>query len=278
MVVIHQADVLYMQNWDHVNFILSKCNKLPLTDHNSEFFRIRPYFLNEKGAEHRQLIITSHFSEPKIQGFFREFGKSCSGTVWVKKNWGDGDIGSVYSKVHQVFQSFPCNSFETEHDDRFNFFSKRMLTQLVKINHCHTMIIAPSYFSYVRIRNELLRLEANASFICEYSRESEISRSRSNFFHGKTSILLYSGRFHFFRRFKIRGALHVIFYALPEYPHFFSEIVNNLGNGLNDSIKSAGASCSVLISKFDKLSLERVVGVDRCEGILSSKKSVFMLD
>ena len=30
-------------------------------------------------------------------------------------------------------------------------------------------------------------------FICEYSRESEISRGRSQFFHGKADIMLYSG-------------------------------------------------------------------------------------
>jgi hypothetical protein len=36
-------------------------------------------------------------------------------------------------------------------------------------------------------------------FVSEYSRDSEISRGRSRFFHGQKDILLFSGRAHFFR-------------------------------------------------------------------------------
>lgn len=44
-------------------------------------------------------------------------------------------------------------------------------------------------------------VQANVAFISEYSRESEISRGRSQFFHGTKEILLYSGRAHFFRSY-----------------------------------------------------------------------------
>ena len=118
MVIIHQADVLYMQNWDHLSYILGKCNNLPENDHESDFSRIRPYFLDDKSSEHRQLIVVSHFNEPKIQALFREFGKSCAGNVRVKKEWGDGCIPWVQSKIHQVFQVVPCASFQTDEDDR----------------------------------------------------------------------------------------------------------------------------------------------------------------
>ena len=70
--------------------------------------------------------------------------------------------------------------------------------------------------------------QANAAFVCEYSRDSEISRGRSRFVHGQTDILLYSGRAHFFRRLMMRGALNIVFYSLPEYPNFYSEFVNML--------------------------------------------------
>jgi hypothetical protein len=42
-------------------------------------------------------------------------------------------------------------------------------------------------------------LQVNAAYISEYSRDSEVSRGRSRFFHGQKDILLYSGRAHFFR-------------------------------------------------------------------------------
>ena len=59
-----------------------------------------------------------------------------------------------------------------------------MLDQILKIKQKHTLIVAPSYLSYVRLRNELLRRNVDAAFVCEYSRDSEISRGRSRFFHG----------------------------------------------------------------------------------------------
>ena len=48
----------------------------------------------------------------------------------------------------------------------------------------------------------------------------------------------------------IRGALHVMFYSLPEYPQFYSEIVNLIGSGVSEELKHiSGTSCTVLMSK-----------------------------
>ena len=276
VIILHQADVIYMQNMEHAQFILSKCNQLPEHDHDTDFSRIRPYFLNDKSMEHRQLIITTHFNDPKIQSLMREFGKSCAGNVRVKKQWGEGCVSLVTSKIHQVFQMIKPASFETDSDERFNYFRDKVLSQILRLDQKHTLIITPSYLDYVRIRNELLRQEASAVFVSEYSRDSEISRGRSRFFHGQKSILLYSGRSHFFRRFLIRGALHIIFYSIPEYPHFYNEIVNVLGSGLSETAKDSGMSCTVLTSKYEQIALERVVGTSRVEYMMTSKKSVFM--
>ena len=67
VVALHRADVLYMQNWDHVSFVLDRCNLLPERDNGTDFARTRPYFLEEKGKERRQLIVASAFNEPKVQ-------------------------------------------------------------------------------------------------------------------------------------------------------------------------------------------------------------------
>ena len=45
----------------------------------------------------------------------------------------------------------------------------------------------------------LLYVQASVAYVSEYSRDSEVSRGRSKFFHGKTDLMLYSGRAHFFR-------------------------------------------------------------------------------
>lgn len=46
------------------------------------------------------------------------------------------------------------------------------------------------------------------------------------FFHTEAHFLLYSERVHFFRRFRIKGIRHIIFYQPPTYPHFYSEMCN----------------------------------------------------
>ena len=46
------------------------------------------------------------------------------------------------------------------------------------------------------------------------------------FFHGKRHLMLYTGRCHFYKRFRIKGVRHIVFYELPIQPHFYSEICN----------------------------------------------------
>ena len=81
VVFLHQSDVLYMQNWEHVEYIMSRTNKLAENDHGTDFSRIRPYILEGKSAEHRQLIITTQFNDPIFQSFFRTHGHSMAGII-----------------------------------------------------------------------------------------------------------------------------------------------------------------------------------------------------
>jgi U3 small nucleolar RNA-associated protein 25 len=282
MTYLHQADVLYMQNWDHVTDLFKNLNLMPKSNHDTDFSRVRPYFLEGKAGEHNQLVVTSKFNDPLIWSVFRRYGKSVAGHVRFKAGWGDvGCLGGVTSSVKQIFQVIPCPDPMQQESIRFDYFKKNVLGPMLRLNQTRTLIVTPSYISYIKVRNELMREEANAAFVCEYSRESEISRGRSRFFHGDKNIMLYSGRAHFFRRFLIKGACHVVFYSLPEYAHFYPELVNTIqesedasgtGNGNNKS----SISCTVLYTKFEKLALERIVGAKRCEHMLSSSKSTFM--
>lgn len=162
MIILHQADVMYMQSWDHVEYILKNTNKLPTSDKNeTDYSRVRPYFLEEQGNKHRQLIITSNFNESSIQSLFREHGVSISGTIRLKKNWGDGVLPHVVSRVKQVFQVIPTHSFEAQADERFIYFKDVVLSQVLALNQGHTLIVTPSYLDYVRVRNELIRKDVS---------------------------------------------------------------------------------------------------------------------
>ncbi len=279
VVYLHQADVLFMQNWDHVEYILKNINKLPQSDHEIDFSRVRPYFLEGNGNKHKQVIINSAFNEPLIQAAFRDHAKSVAGIIKVKKDWNDGNITQVGSKINQVFTLLKTPSFSDNEDVRFQYFRDNILSKLLATSQTRTLIVTPSYISYVRVRNEMIKRDANAAYVCEYSRDSEISRGRSRFYQGINHLMLYSGRSHFFNRYKIRGAMHLIFYSLPEYAHYYPEIVNVIGDIPSDAKNNANnnvTSCTVLFTQFEKMALERLVGKQRCDHIFASDKTTFM--
>eukprot|EP00465_Bigelowiella_longifila_P004768 CAMPEP_0185262624 /NCGR_PEP_ID=MMETSP1359-20130426/10725_1 /TAXON_ID=552665 /ORGANISM="Bigelowiella longifila, Strain CCMP242" /LENGTH=158 /DNA_ID=CAMNT_0027849621 /DNA_START=348 /DNA_END=824 /DNA_ORIENTATION=+ len=113
---------------------------------------------------------------------------------------------------------------------------------------------------------------------CEYTQDREISRARQLFFQGDVQYLLMTERFYFFKRYRIRGAHHCIFYAPPEHCDFYYEVLNLLqptGGGLLDSSFSALSAawsdnmCAILYTKYDVLSLARIVGEQRAQRMVA---------
>ncbi|KAJ1442930.1 digestive organ expansion factor [Ochromonadaceae sp. CCMP2298] len=103
VVLLHRADVLYMQNWEHVQHVLGLSNKLPnamLPD--TDFSRVRQYFLEGRAVQRRQLLLSSRFNEPELQSFFRTHARSIAGSVRLRRHWGEGCLGQVLCDVRQV--------------------------------------------------------------------------------------------------------------------------------------------------------------------------------
>jgi len=44
--VMDQSDVMTMQNWEHVQFVLSNLNELPKEAHDTDFSRVKPWYLD----------------------------------------------------------------------------------------------------------------------------------------------------------------------------------------------------------------------------------------
>jgi hypothetical protein len=160
MVLMPQADVMYMQNWEHVDFVLRHTNKLPNAAHDTDYSRVRQYFLEGRGARHRQLVMSSHFNEPELQAFFREYAQSLAGSVRLKRDWGKGQLSRVVSSAKQVFQLVPgVKDFESQEEARFKYFKESVLAPVLRLEQKHTLIVTPSYLQYIRVRNELMSQE-----------------------------------------------------------------------------------------------------------------------
>lgn len=142
----------------------------------------------------------------------------------------------------------------------------------------HTAIFVPSYFDFVRLRNYFKREAIECAQISEYSQPKQIQRARTYFRQGKQPFLLFTERFYFFFRYRIQGIKNIIFYELPHYSTFYTEILNYMDTRKSHSDSQTNpVTCTVLYTKSNALRLARVVGSQRCRRMISFDKQVYML-
>ncbi|KAJ4939908.1 hypothetical protein JOQ06_029344 [Pogonophryne albipinna] len=273
MLVVDQADVLLMQNWEHVLHVMQHINLQPLDPHGVDFSRVRMWNLNNWARHYRQTMVFSSIQDPQINNILTKQCANYRGQIATKNMPETGSICQVLVQLPHVFQMFPSDSF-MDHDARFQFFLDKVLPQYRDSVMSHTLIYVPSYFDYVRLRNHMKKEEINFASICEYSSKSEVSRARHFFQKGDHQFLLFTERFHFYKRYTIKGIQNLIFYGLPSYPHFYSEVCNMLAAGGRG--EEASWTCTALYSRYDAHKLAAISGVQRAGQMLHSNKTVHL--
>lgn len=292
--LLTRADVLMMQNWDHVTDVLALLNGQPRETNETDFSRVRHYFLDGQAERWRQVIVMAPFLDPLMLSSFKRYAKSSAGQVRVRRRipTEDASITKVIIPTRQVFQRVPCVNFASQGDDRVSYFTNHILPQLFKQGkqQKHTLIFIPSYFDFVSLRNVLLKRELEFVSVTEYARVSETTRGRARFLQGRKPWMLYTGRAHFFFRHVIKGARHVVFVGLPEYSNYYPDHLNILNEGLDilasrsatdddeDGLNyaAATASCLTLFTKFEVLALERIVGYSFSNRMVKGERSTFL--
>ena len=76
-------------------------------------------------------------------------------------------------------------------------------------------------------------------------------------------------------RFVIRGVKHLVFYELPTYPHFYSELCNMLEQPRRH-IGDKNFTCTALYTKYDAQKLAAIVGLERASIMIGSEKKTHM--
>ncbi|KAI5074322.1 hypothetical protein GOP47_0010283 [Adiantum capillus-veneris] len=268
ILVIDYADVILMQNWAHVTEIGEQLNQIPTQQNGTDFMRIRELFLNGHGRFFRQTLILSAFTDAGINAFFNRSCLNHAGKVKLRCEY-PGVLSKMLLQVRQVYERISCTSLTDVDEARFKLFTKQIFGPLKESLQGGIMIFVSAYFDFVRLRNFLKAENVSFCLLGEYTKQSDISRARAWFFHGKRRLMLYTERAHFYHRYKIRGIKELIFYSLPENAEFYAEITNMM-EGLENP------SSSVLFSQFDNLKLERVVGSSRAKRMLKSDNKTFM--
>ncbi|NWS89294.1 DIEXF factor, partial [Toxostoma redivivum] len=274
ILIIDQADIYLMQNWEHVLHLMKHINLLPLDSHGVDFSRVRMLNLNNWSKYYRQTLLFSALQDPQINSVFNKHCFNYTGQVAVRNVPLTGSISHVMVQLPHVFRRLEADSVTSVIDARFQFFIDKVLPEYRDAIMSHTLIYVPSYFDYVRLRNYFKKEDLNFTHICEYTKKAAVCRARRFFLKGEKQFLLFTERFHFYKRYTIKGIRNLIFYELPTYSHFYSEICNMLK--ARDSGVDATWTCTVLYSKYDAQKLAAVVGIDRTAQMLQSKKNVHL--
>ncbi|XP_029449151.1 digestive organ expansion factor homolog [Rhinatrema bivittatum] len=274
ILIIDQADIYLMQNWEHVLHLMSHLNLQPLDSHGVDFSRVRMWSLSNWSKYYRQTLLFSAIQDPQINSIFNKHCFNYRGQVAVRNLPLTGSISHVLVQLPHVFQRLETESSSSVVDSRFQFFINKVLPQYRDAVMSHTLVYIPSYFDYVRLRNYFKKEELNFTHICEYTNKPGISRARQFFLKGEKQFLLFTERFHFYKRYTLKGIRNLIFYELPTYPHFYSEVCNMMK--ATSRGEEATWTCTVLYSKYDAQRLAAVVGTDRAAQMLQSKKNVHL--
>lgn len=51
LLIVDQADVMLMQNWEHVQFVMQRLDKIPTNTRDTDFSRVKPWYLEDKSVD-----------------------------------------------------------------------------------------------------------------------------------------------------------------------------------------------------------------------------------
>ncbi|CAG0883405.1 unnamed protein product [Darwinula stevensoni] len=226
ILILDQPEVFLMQNWEHMTQLFKSLHLQPRDTKEIDFSRVRMWSINGWARYYCQTLIFTSIITPEILSVFNRHCTNYEGKLCTANPITVGSVSQVIVQVPQVFQKFLSTDPQSDPDDRFQFFINKVLPQYKESLMAHTMIYIPSYFDFVQLRNYFKKEEISFTQLCEYSDPDKIARARNRFYHSKRHFLLYSERLHFYKRYCIKGIRHLIFYGLPTFPNFYSEILN----------------------------------------------------
>lgn len=271
MLIYDQSEIFLMQNWDHVLHIMNHFHLQPKESHGTDLQRVRNWSISGLSKHYRQTIIFSSCKLPNLIAILKNRCVNYGGSVSVVNPIETGTISHVVCSLKQFYHKLSSKTPIDSIKERFEYFTNKVLTQIRASNEKYVLIYIPCYFDFVCIRNYLKTEDYSFVQISEYTKPGKVARARDLFYHGECQILLYSERYHFYNRKRIRGIQNIVFYQLPTISGFYSELCNSI-------IDSDGCirNITALYSNFDACMLSSVVGTQRAKYMLTSEQKIHM--
>lgn len=271
---LFMTDVFLMQNWEHLLHCLQHLNMKPTKDRGTDFSRVKMWGLDGNGSKYRQNLVFSSLISPEINSLLSNHCTGHRGLVRVGPLQQKDVLSSILYPVRQVFsrmrdlkaEESPVEYITT---GRYDYFIQNILPRYQSDDMSGIVIVIPSYFDFVRVRNHLKREAIAFSQLSEYSANKSISNVRREFAQGNVKFLITTERFFFFKRYTLKQAQHVVFYEAPLNAECYSHYLNML--------TEEGAVSTLLYNKLDGARLERMVGEKQCRILLNSKQTTHMI-
>jgi len=277
LLVVDQAEVVMMQNWDHVATVMNQMHSQPKDSHGVDYSRVRLWSLDGQAKFYRQTVLLSGIPAPEINNIWNKSCVNYMGKVKVM-NEVVGEMGRVVCDTPVVWHRVDCAGVKESLEERFKYFTEKIMPQFKRDAMDHTLVFVPSYFDFVKVRNWFKFSDFDYSEVSEYTRDKKIAQARDEFYHNEKHFLLYTERSHFYRRFRLKGIRHLIFYQPPTFGWMYSELCNlllptyqNPRGGSENNM-----SITVIYTKYDLHRLSLCVGSETSSTMLSSEKSVHM--
>ena len=267
VLIVDQANVILMQNWDHLNFVYDLLNQFPKDPSKTDFSRVKNSYLEGQAGCLRQNILLSAFQFAEL-GNLASKSKNIMGKVEkhleYKSLVKDFEALGVKLLLHPI--DCPDDASQ-EPDLRLEYFKQNIFSKLQKYHH--VCIFVSSYFDFLKLCKYLKGQEESAGYssISEYSTQQETTKARAQFFNGHVKFLITTERFHFYKRLKVRGIKKLFFYSLPECTDHFKELVDMLLS--SDTKTGRRFELPILVTPLDYFKLERLAGTKKAKNILS---------
>lgn len=132
LLIIDNADVLLMQNWEHVSLMFEHLHLQPKKSHDVDYSRVRSWLLDGHAKLYRQTLLFSRIPAPPINSIYNKYCANYHGKCQVdlladNLKYQMGTICRIGFQLGQVFHRIDCDSPANLPEARFHFFIDKVL-------------------------------------------------------------------------------------------------------------------------------------------------------